>query len=272
MYYEANVTVTPGMAREFLSRNVENNRPPKRDRIQQYARDMASGRWNVHTPQTISFDTRKNLIDGQNRMHALVLANVALPFNIAHDVSVEVMPFLDSGAARTSGDALSVAVNGVNDRNRVASVARWSIMWDAGLPTGKGGSLKPTHAEIVERVRAEPGAYDAAARRGADVQRQGLANASVGGMAYYLFARLDAVRNAEFFDAALSGANLEPGSPILTLRNRLVKVRFDRLTRPEILALYVRGWNAWMRGEKPSQLIITKGPLTNENFPKPVVK
>lgn len=267
MYFESNVTITPGMAKEYLSRNLENNRPPKKDKIRQYARDMVSGRWKAGTAQTIKFDTRKRLIDGQNRMHAVVLANVAVKFDIAHDVSVEVMPFLDSGATRTAGDALAIA--GMSDKNRLGSIVRWSIMWDAGMPTGTG-PLKPTHSEIVERAAAEPGLYDAATKRGTDVQRMGLGNGSVAGTAYYVFAHQSEGRDHHhvFFDALLSGANLGPGSPILTLRNRMVKARFDRLTRAESLALYIRGWNAWIKRETPSQLIIVKGILSNENFPK----
>lgn len=269
MYYETGVIVTPGMAREFLSRNVENNRPPKKDKIQQYARDMASGNWQENTGQTLKFDTRRNLIDGQNRMNAVVMANVAVKFDIAHDVSVEVMPVLDTGATRTAGDALAIA--GVRDRNRLSSIVRWSILWDAGFRMGSG-PLKPTHTEIVERAASDQGGYDAATARGSDVQKRGLGNASVAGTAFYVFNRLDAVRTGRFFDGLLSGASLEPGAPVLTLRNRLIKAKYDRLTRGEAMALFVRGWNADVRGETPSQLIIVKGELTNDNFPLPVKK
>jgi hypothetical protein len=268
MYFEAGVTVTPHMAREFLSRNVENNRPPKKSKIPMYARDMASGNWRSGTGETIKFNTRRELIDGQNRMHAVILANVPVKFDLAHDVSVEVMPVLDSGAARTGADAL--AISGSRDRTMLSSIVRWAIMWDANLPTG-AGPLKPTNLEIVERANAELGLFDACSQRGKDAQRMGLGNGSVAGMAFFVFSRQstsEGNEHKEFFDAFLSGANLEPGSPILTLRNRMVKAKFDRLTRAEGLALYVRGWNAWLRRETPAQLIIVKGQLSNENFPK----
>ena len=70
----------------------------------------------------------------------------------------------------------------------------------------------------------------------------------------------------------MSGAGLEPGSPILALRNRMMKVRIDRTRRQEQMALTIKAWNHWRAGmvySGRSGLLLPKGELTNANFPQP---
>jgi hypothetical protein len=275
MYFEKDVTITPGIAREFLSRNVPNNRPQKKAKIASYARDMAAGAWQNGTGETIKFNTERQLIDGQNRLHAVIVAGVPVKMDIAHDVSMLVMPVIDTGAKRSNADALSIAGPGVRQRNRLASIVRWVIMWEKGFKIPAGGAFTPTHAEIVERHAQDPGLFDAATARGGDVQRAGLGNATVAGVAYFLLGRVcdkdafDVLRHKVFFDALLSGVNLEPGSPIVALSRRLMKAKIERPTRPEELYFYVRSWNAWRNEEVLDRLNLPRNGLTNENFPDP---
>ncbi len=76
-------------------------------------------------------------------------------------------------------------------------------------------------------------------------------------------------RAHQFFDQYISGANLPDRSAVLTLRNRMARIRLDRISRPEQLALFIRAWNAFREGKPLSQIIIAKGDLTNLNFPQP---
>jgi hypothetical protein len=68
----------------------------------------------------------------------------------------------------------------------------------------------------------------------------------------------------------ITGANLPELHPVLTLRNRLMRTKLDRITRAEQLALTIRAWNALRAGQTPRNLIISRtGELTNANFPQP---
>lgn len=265
--------ITPQRAKQLLGRNAENNRTPKRSRIPQYVRDMLSGNWNPNTGETIKVDVGGVLIDGQNRLKAVVAAGEQDPdfkgiyLSVAYDVPSDAMQVIDSGSTRSAGDALKIA--GANDRMRGAAIVRWSILWDAGLHMGNGGTLAPSNSEIIDRYRREAGAYDAAAKRATDCQNRGLGTGTVAGVAHYLFARIDVEQNHQFFDQYVSGANLPDRSAVLALRNRIAKVRIDRITRPEQLALFVRTWNAFRRGEPMDRIILVKGELTNDNFPQP---
>lgn len=265
------VFVTPGVAKAWLARNADNQRNVKIAKVTQYARDMQSGVWNENTGETIKFadgDTETGvLIDGQNRLLAVVESGCSINFDVVSGLPVEAMLVIDSGASRTGGDALRIA--GANERMRTASIVRWSIMWDAGVRTGKGGQVNPTNTEIVNRYYAERRAYSAASARGTDCHRMGIGQGRVAGTAFYLFSRIDQEGAHQFFDQYISGANLVPNSGPLLLRNRMAKIKVDRVTAAEQLALFIRAWNAFRRGETMSQLIISRGELTNINFPLP---
>lgn len=254
-------TVTPRMAKAWLLKNIEINRPPKHGKIPMYARDMTEGRWQSETGETIKFDTEGRLIDGQNRLRAVVLANVPIEFHVAYDVPVTAFGVLDTGSARTAADTNAIAPI-------TAAIVRWVIMWDHGHYTGSG-IYKPTPTEIGDRYRAEPDEFAMVTRRAGDCQRARAGNGSAVGTAYYLFARIDVEQAATFFDYYLSGANLDIQHPILVLSKKISRAGVDRLTRVEQLSLFVRAWNFYRRDEPIGSLPLSAHKLTDANFPQP---
>jgi hypothetical protein len=271
MRFEADVKVTPALARKFLSRNRENNRRPKTAKVASYARDIAAGRWLL-TGEALKFDTDGYLMDGQNRLMAVIEARKSAHFSVMWDLDPKTMLVMDTGASRTFGDVLAVAY-GTRDKYNVSSVVRWILAIEAGVWRGHGGGFNPTHAELVERYDRAPDTFDTAGTRGRDVALEGLGVASAAGTAYYLFADIHGEEVKGFFDSLISGANVPDGSPILALRRRLTRASKagGRLHRAEQLALFVRAWNAFRRDEPRSSLIVTPdAKLTNDNFPRPL--
>jgi hypothetical protein len=266
--FTPNVEVTPSLARQWLDRNAENNRRPKKSRIPAMARDMVTGKWNSDSGETIKFDVNGTLIDGQNRLHAVILAGVPIVFDLMEGLPTSAMSVLDTGAPRSAGDVMQIA--GAVDRMRSAAIVRWSIMWDAKIYTGMGSALRPTNSEIIDRYSAERGAYNAAATRATDCQNRGIGVGAPVGVAFYLFYRISRDDTHAFFDQYVSGANLPDLSPVLALRNKMTKRRQDRLTRPEQLGYFIRAWNGWRKSEPMSRLVLVNdGKLSDANFPQP---
>ena len=69
------MTITPQMAAEWLNHNFC-NRKLSLSVANKYARDMASGRWELNG-EAISFDCDGNLKNGQHRLKAACIANVS---------------------------------------------------------------------------------------------------------------------------------------------------------------------------------------------------
>lgn len=260
--------ITPQRARVLLDSNSPNNRNPRNSKITQYARDMASGNWHANTGETIKISPEGLVLDGQNRLSAVVASKESIYFDMAYDVPAAAMQVIDSGAARSAADALQIA--GAPERMVNSAVVRWAIMWDAGVYVGHSGGLRPTISEINVRYLKETDAFDAAARRGADCRRMGLGFPTPAGLAHYLFGRRNLEECKAFYDQLISGADLPAGSPVLTLSKRMVRSRVDRMKSAEQLALYIRAWNAFRDNKSMDRMMITRaGDLTNMNFPQP---
>jgi len=107
------IDVTPAMAKSWLENNFR-NRPLREDTVKAYARDMVLKRW-VATHQGLAFNDKDELIDGQHRLHAIVLADVTvrmmvtfgLPSKIA-GTEMTTMDAVDRGATRSVGDQLVI--------------------------------------------------------------------------------------------------------------------------------------------------------------------
>lgn len=67
------IEVTPDMAREWLKHNP-NNRSINHKLVSAYSQQMFTNNWDI-TGQAISFDINGNLIDGQHRLSAVIMAN-----------------------------------------------------------------------------------------------------------------------------------------------------------------------------------------------------
>lgn len=110
------MTVTPKLAKEWLDRNVENNRTINHNRVKMYAEDMQAGNWKL-THQGIAFDADGRLIDGQHRLRAVIKAGVAvrmLVMRYRYRVAEGALLEMDMGAKRTANNIFRMA--GIDDR------------------------------------------------------------------------------------------------------------------------------------------------------------
>jgi hypothetical protein len=108
------IEVTPELAKRWLNNNFR-NRSVREDVARAYARDMVNGRW-VYTHQGIAFNDRDELIDGQHRLHAVILSGLesvrmmvtfGLPSKIdGHEMTT--MDAVDRGACRSVADQLKI--------------------------------------------------------------------------------------------------------------------------------------------------------------------
>jgi hypothetical protein len=79
------VCVTPEMAKEWLTRNID-NRELQPGTVDGYARDMAAKNWQV-THQPIAFDDLGHLKDGQHRLWAIVKTGLSILTYVARYAS-----------------------------------------------------------------------------------------------------------------------------------------------------------------------------------------
>lgn len=292
------VDITHSIAREWLGKNAMNNRAQKPGVIAKYTRDMIARAWPV-TGDTIKFNIEGDLIDGGQRMRALLRATELDPtlkfvtMAVAYNVPKEAMAVTDTGARRSLADALLIehAIN----RTTNGAIVRRVYIWDKGNYAdrrGGGGTgftdfARPTLSELVARYQKDPEQFDQSTRIAQDSRRQGVGLVSAIGAAYYLLRRIDDQACKAFFEGLVSGAELPKTSPILLLRSRLIRAtkqkrlqrleyvddtrrRADILDSTEQLYLTMKTWNAYRKDESLERLTLPPLGVTNSNFVLPI--
>jgi hypothetical protein len=100
--------ITPKMAEEFLKNN-KINRHIRPGLVNKYSYDMIKGRWQ--TIQNISFDSSGSIIDGQNRLSAIVKSKIACDFIVAYynENTTALMNPFDTGGTRNVSDITNIS-------------------------------------------------------------------------------------------------------------------------------------------------------------------
>lgn len=101
------ITVTPAMAQLFLNSNADFQRNLRIGEVKTLAAAMQRGEW-VLTHQGVAFDSEGRLIDGQHRLHAIIMANMPQDMLVVEGVDPAAFKVLDIGAKRSTSDLLSI--------------------------------------------------------------------------------------------------------------------------------------------------------------------
>ena len=99
--------ITPVLAQKYLSQNASENRAKKMVHIDRYARDMRAGQWMI-THQGIAFDKDGVLLDGQQRLNAVIKSGVPVPMLVIRGLDHNVIRVMDQGVSRTLNDAMKM--------------------------------------------------------------------------------------------------------------------------------------------------------------------
>lgn len=262
------IYVDPGMARRWLEKNT-NNRPVKRRKVEQFKRDMLSGNWH-NTAEPVKFAKSGRLIDGQNRLLAIVESGVTVLLFVVRGLDDEAQAYMDSGTVRSNADTLGFL--GYDRAKDLAPTVMTHKAWTSGFyrhAMHQSGAAY-TKAEIVEHLKKHPGLEDIApwAKR-----VQSSLPLGVGALAAcaYEFTLLDAAAAKEFYDR-IHDLNLGPkADPINTLVRRVSADRESgrRVWTATGIYYQVRAWNAWRAGEKLGRLVVGSAERGWSPIPEP---
>lgn len=213
-------TVTPAKARQYLERN-KNNRPKRMSRIQKYAVAMKEGKWK-ETHQGIAFDEEGNLIDGQNRLEAVVLSDCTIRMQVTTGLPHDCNVGIDVGANRNDVDRAHYAGFG-NIGPRAAGACRAMLYAATGTVVAQGRSFGATlisQEDFLEYYAQHKKAIEFALQK--LKSQRGLYNGSVLAAiarAYYHYAS-DRARLVEFIDTYTTGiANGQKDLAAIKLRD-----------------------------------------------------
>lgn len=259
------VTITPDMARAWLESNIK-NRKQRRDGVDSYARDMKSGNWLL-TGDSLKFDWFGNLLDGQHRLEAIVLADTPIQTVVVWGVDPKAQDRVDTGIIRQFRDQL--ALRGVAHSDIIAPMLRRIILWEQGERV-QFNRNRVTAAELEVAFALNLAVVEHCADFVAPLAKGTGVSPSLLAFIFWILIQANYDEAHDFVVKMSTGAMMEENDPIMVLRNRILKAKSQRaaIQQAEALWLAMFAWNAWMEERTVSRLILPKNGMSNESFPR----
>jgi hypothetical protein len=253
--------VTPAMAKKWLENNFR-NRPLVEDVVNAYARDMINGVW-VPTHQGVAFNDKDEMIDGQHRLHAIVLANKTIRMMVTFGLPSKIegaemttMDAVDRGRTRSVGDQLTIQ-HGIRNGSVISQVCASTASLCYGLRT-----RRLSVGQTLDIYRSFQGAIDWVIVHRS--KENGLRGAGVlTAFAFALapdgdfFSRHDTCPIAKMYDRLVDGKDLKEGMPVTHLRTFLTSdeaVFLSRSTNRGVAELTLQAILLETKGKKIEKL------------------
>jgi hypothetical protein len=239
-------TITPARAAQYLEFN-KNNRNIRKRHVTFLARQIKDGLWKTNGA-TIVFNGDQ-LIDGQHRLMAVIQSGHAIVAPVVRGVDTGAFETIDTGILRTAGDVLGVM--GMMRGAQLAAAARFVIDYKNGVLFGR--TQRPSHAEIAEFCRRNPGIGDSLEFVTGGGNETMLMSVSIMSALHYLMAKKDEeMANALFAGIRDGFQGLAADDPFFVLREKLISNSLSSAKlRPRRIGVFViKAWNAKRKGEK----------------------
>lgn len=251
------------------------NRNLRSSRVNIWAEAMVGGFWMMNG-ESVVFDTDGHLIDGQHRLTALASLSgldIDVDFLLVLGVARSAQDTMDQGMLRQISGKLSM--RGYSMTNTIAAVVRHLYLAE------KNGDFAATRTQSSSDTMALAYLTDNEDEvlHGMTYNETGkklTRSSSLFVVAYIKLARISREDADEFFLKLRSGAGMEEGNPILTLREKLLEMKSDKqrgldanYKRDQLAFMYL-AWNAFREGRQVRMLRRPNGGVwTEENFPQP---
>lgn len=258
------VAVTPTKAQEWLETN-STNRALREMTVNRMAQDMKKGRWK-ETGDPIKFDPDGNLMDGQHRLSAVVASKKTIKLSVATDVPKDAMEAIDTGVKRTLSDLLHW--KGETNTNHLGAAIRLGYRWQHDQLFTYGNLM--SHAEALDWYSYNPGLKRHFARSSRITKKLKVPQPVVVTFMHRAYL-IDPEDANGFMDQVEYGENVLKGDPAYALRNWLFNqatARHGHRPRSEhYLAMFVKAWGFFIKGESAQILVFKRGGLTKEPMP-----
>lgn len=218
--------VPPCVAEEWLKKNHPRNRKPKERRIGLYAQDIVNHQWYL-THEAVGFDEDGFLIDGQNRLEAIIKAGEPAPLLVVFNAPKKSFLMANQGASRDVRDMAKIQ----KFSDDMPTITRWigcarTMLLGIKMVTIKRAN-PPTNQEVLAFLKAHQEAVGWALHIVPNSSAtRGLARAPVHAVLARAFYQTGAkrIRTEAFATVLVSGLmeNTKTDSAAIRLRNWLM--------------------------------------------------
>jgi len=263
------VLVTPALALELLKGNVC-NRSLRKSKINKYAADMESNLWHADTTETIKLTKNMRLLDGQNRLNAIIQIGKPVASFIAYPVPESAMNNIDTGMTRSIKNIFEL--NGIPNAKQVSSAIKkyLSYKMHPSLPDNdpirKGGV---SDKMVLDEYNSRPEEWQTIVLIFIKANKTFKNIECTFLMAWYALCKeINKKHTEHYFNMLLSGIGFTTKKdPIYLFREYLLKDNPEKSIeqkRINTFALFVKSWNY----TRTNQLVQNLRFTSNEKYPK----
>jgi hypothetical protein len=265
--------ITPQLAAEFLKRNL-NNRKLRDRHVKKLAKEMSNGKW-VLNGEPIQFNNKGELINGQHRLHAIVLSNVSVYILVVSGIEDEnAFATIDQNSL-SRGAHTVLQMKGVNYAPIMVSISKKLIHWKNthdkfNFSFNNNAYKEVSSSDVVdfyEENETDILFVFEAIRDARLIKTCGARSALMA--ALYICYKANPKTAPRFISMLKSGIGLQDQSPVLLLREKLtysVPKEGGRLWDQEVMALTIKAFNAYSERKTRKILRWTE----KEKFPIPI--
>lgn len=267
--------ITPEMAAEWLAHNTH-NRAMKWSKVGAYADDIRDGRWRLNG-EAIKFSSAGRLLDGQNRLQAVILAEKPIRSLVVRGLPDEAQETMDTGATRRLADVL--ALRGEQNTANLAAVVRAVYVWrntddpQAHRLGRASDKAALSNTMLLSYFDSQPDMLRTLAADTEGYRRKTRIPATVIAPLLYQMQQLDLDDAKDFWHRVErripSPSNFEERDPIIQLTQAIDRLMTQTrgYNATELGALIVKAWNAYRQGTPITCLRWRMGGSTPEAFP-----
>lgn len=267
-------TITTKEAKELLTtRKNSPQRPIFPNRVQRYAYDMSRKRWGL-TGEPVILDWWGNIFDGSQRLNAIVKTGIDMSTVVVTGIDPSLFPLVDGGRSRTLSDHLY----GLKKQYPNALAAALGLLdsFEYGLVCSEVARNVFTSDVGIYLLGVNQGLQDYMPK-GAKLNDRRILSTSTSAVYHYIMAKYGHKKQGdEFFDKLLKGTDFESVfDPIYLLREILIKnqkTKVGKLRRTAKIALLIKAWNAFIKGETIKSLTWRGSQCPNEPMPLMILK
>ena len=256
--------ITPTLALEMIKKNTKNRHLGNRAMLR-LAAEMTAGRWSLNG-ETIKIAEDGTLVDGQHRLHAVVVSGVTIQSVVVRGLPAEAQDSVDIGRPRKTADVLTI-----HDEELPRPLAS-ALNWISRINEGPRAIKAPQYATLTPAtalllLESWPSLRECVKELSTDEFR--VVSRKIGMFSAFLaiFRKADKDKANSFFYRLTTGYEITPDDPVGALRAFLLRERQARASNPDwILAgAVIKAWNDHVVGVKRK---LIKAASEEEEIPK----
>ena len=257
--------IDPETAQCYLNSMVDNRKKIK-GAIDEYAQSMRDLEWLL-SHQGIAFDDQGRLIDGQNRLLAIIATGIAIPMMVTTGLIVDCFKVVDAGRGRKLSQAMHIRK--IKNSIECSSIVRTILIYKLSKCTSLQFSPKVTNTVGLDYYYSHTDLIREAIPWAKKFVEYGSGTRATGGFIYYVLATIDKDLAEDFLTKLVMGVGLEENSPIVKHRCEMETLRRKNdgkfPHRNDQANLIFRTWNRWLGKytKRKTSCAVPYGLMTN---------